>query len=120
MRRAIEDSACPKRKHAGFPLTIHRKSKLALLLVFAPVHGRRAAGGREPMPNRFHRSGKIAQAPYLHSVCLIFVASLSLMPALINAQTNAPNVARLDRLAAHARTLESAPGFDRARLYGSA
>jgi hypothetical protein len=42
------------------------------------------------------------------------------MPTLVNAQTTASNVARLDRLTERARSVEAASGFDRSRLYGVA
>lgn len=70
------------------------------------------------MLNRFHRFGT-SRALGLNALWIIFGAPF-LNPALVNAQTVAQNLARLDRLARHARTLESASGFDEKRLYGVA
>src|SRR5713226_2454864 len=71
------------------------------------------------MPKRLHRFEKTARALRIRTVGFVF-GVVVLFAAMAGAHTVSPNIARLDRLAQRARSLEAAPGFDRARLYGVA
>jgi hypothetical protein len=72
-----------------------------------------------PMPKRLRLLEKTARALWLCTLCSV-VGVVILFSTMTAAQTLMPNIARLDRLAQRARSLEAAPGFARARLYGVA
>jgi hypothetical protein len=72
-----------------------------------------------PMPKRLRLIEKTARALWLCARRSV-VGVVILFSTITAAQTPLPNIARLDRLAQRARSLEAAPGFARARLYGVA